>query len=234
MADAVIQKNISLWSLVSKTNPKYTKKVKLGREFTAIDPYSQIMKATEVFGPVGKGWGWEVIKVEYTPTDQVAILVRLWHGERTNYFEQWGQAGLYIDKNKTRPDTDLFKKATTDAVTKALSYLGFNADVFLGMFDDNKYVRDTANEFAEAEKEETAEPLTDADTARIKSTIESLEACATLDELKNFIKSDAFKDVVNGFRGKNQHSAVEEITNAYKLAEGRAKENPTANNEENS
>lgn len=234
MADAVMQKNVSLWSLVSKTNPKYTKKVKLGREFTAIDPYSQIMKATEVFGPVGKGWGWEVIKVEYTPTDQVAILVRLWHGERSNYFEQWGQSGLYIDKNKTRPDTDLYKKATTDAITKALSYLGFNADVFLGMFDDNKYVRDMANEFSEAEKEAAAEPLTDADTARIKSTIESLEACNSEDELKNFIQSDAFKNVINGFRNKSQHSAVEEITNAYKLAQGRAKEDPAASNEENS
>ena len=32
------------------------------------------------------------------------------------------------------------KKVATDALTKGLSKLGFNADVFMGKFDDNKYV----------------------------------------------------------------------------------------------
>jgi hypothetical protein len=30
----------------------------------------------------------------------------------------------------------------TDGLTKALSHLGFNADVFLGEFDGNKYTDD--------------------------------------------------------------------------------------------
>jgi len=37
------------------------------------------------------------------------------------------------------------KKATTDGITKCLSMLGFNADVFLGKFDDNKYVQELKN-----------------------------------------------------------------------------------------
>lgn len=39
-----------------------------------------------------------------------------------------------------RLDEDAFKKALTDALTKALSHLGFSADVFLGQFDDPDYV----------------------------------------------------------------------------------------------
>jgi len=39
-----------------------------------------------------------------------------------------------------RPDDEAFKKATSDGITKALSYLGFSADVFMGKWDDNKYV----------------------------------------------------------------------------------------------
>jgi hypothetical protein len=39
-------------------------------------------------------------------------------------------------------NSDIFKKATTDALTKGLSVLGFNADVFLGLWDDNKYVQE--------------------------------------------------------------------------------------------
>jgi len=43
-------------------------------------------------------------------------------------------------KGEWRRTSDAYKKVYTDALTKALSRLGFNADVFLGKFDDNKYV----------------------------------------------------------------------------------------------
>ena len=33
-------KNMELWTKVAQTNPKHTKTVKLGRTFTAIDPYT--------------------------------------------------------------------------------------------------------------------------------------------------------------------------------------------------
>jgi hypothetical protein len=51
-------------------------------------------------------------------------------------------------KNGTRLDSDGPKKATTDALTKLLSQLGFNADVFEGRFDDSKYVAELTEEFA--------------------------------------------------------------------------------------
>ena len=76
----------------------------------------------------------------FLATDQVAVLVRFWTADKSCYVEQWGQNGLYIDSAKNKPDTDCMKKATTDGLTKCLTYLGFNADVFLGKFDDNKYV----------------------------------------------------------------------------------------------
>ena len=152
------EKKLSLWNLVSKTDPKNTKKVKFGREFTAIDPYSQIHEATKQFGTAGTGWGWTVERIEYTTTNEIAILVRLWHGIRESYIEQWGQAGLYIDNKDTKKDGDCFKKATTDGLTKCLSYLGFNADVFMGKFDDNKYVQQMSSEFSGKPKK--AEPPT--------------------------------------------------------------------------
>lgn len=140
--------NLELWSKVEKTDPKHTKKVTFGRGFTAIDPYYQIRCATEQFGPAGKGWGWEVVRVEeFREIASLGLLIRLWHGEKENYIEQWGQGGFYTDKNKSKPDHDVLKKATTDGITKCLSYLGFNADVFTGKFDDNKYVQQMNAEF---------------------------------------------------------------------------------------
>lgn len=139
---------MKLWNAVCKTNPAHTKKLKLGRTITAIDPYRQVEAATAQFGPAGEGWGWSVAETVILPTNEIGILVRLWHGDPGKYIEQWGQASFYINKNETMKDKDCFKKATTDGVTKCLSYLGFNADVFLGQYDDNKYVQQMQAEFA--------------------------------------------------------------------------------------
>ena len=43
--------------------------------------------------------------------------------------------------------------------TKALSKLGFNADVFLGKYDDNKYVAKMKEEFAEPKPKLTEDEL---------------------------------------------------------------------------
>lgn len=143
--------NMKLWDAVCKTNPAHTKPVKLGRSITAIDPYRQIEAATAQFGAAGDGWGWSVVETQFLPTNEVCCLVRLWHGSPDKYIEQWGQNGLYIDKAEKKKDTDCMKKATTDGLTKCLSMLGFNADIFLGKFDDNKYVQEVQAEFAAAQ-----------------------------------------------------------------------------------
>lgn len=154
--------NMLLWDDVCETLPGDTKVVNLGRKFTAIDPYSQIREATRAFGPAGQGWGWSVSRVEYPPAvNQIAVLIRLWHGPagQALFIEQWGQSGLYIDRAEQKKDNDCFKKATTDGITKCLSYLGFNADIFLGKYEDSKYVSEMAEkEKAEKKKGEPALP----------------------------------------------------------------------------
>jgi len=144
--------NLELWLSVEKTNPAHTKPVTFGRKITAIDPYQQMKNATAKFGPVGIGWGWSVERVEYLPTNEMALLIRMWHTNKSNTFDQWGQASLFIDNAEKKKDTDCFKKATTDGVTKCLSLIGFNADVFLGKYDDNKYVQMLKQEFAQQKK----------------------------------------------------------------------------------
>ena len=51
--------NLWLWRLNETTSPRSVRPVKIGgREFSSIDSYYQIKRATETFGPVGIGWGW--------------------------------------------------------------------------------------------------------------------------------------------------------------------------------
>ena len=134
--------NGNLWDRVSTSVTGSTKRVSLGsRSFTAIDAYAQIKAATAEFGPVGMGWGWTV---EGMTIEAGAIIIELqmWWGTgpEKHRFTALGCEGLL--KKSGQVDTDAPKKALTDAITKGLSYLGFNADVFFGAFDDNKYVAD--------------------------------------------------------------------------------------------
>ena len=46
------------------------------------------------------------------------------------------------------PSKDCVKKLQTECISKALSRLGFNSDVFEGKFDDNKYVEEREREEA--------------------------------------------------------------------------------------
>ena len=56
---------------------------------------------------------------------------------------------MYMDRAEKMVDADFAKKIETDALTKALSKIGFNADVFMGLYDDHKYVAMIQEEFKE-------------------------------------------------------------------------------------
>jgi len=138
--------NMRIWRQVETSDPASLKKVSIGRTFTAIDPQHQIMKATEVFGPVGEGWGWHATtEVHHTHDGRMFVIanVTVWHGDRGNEFGPFPgcRGNLYApDKHgKWKANDDAPKMAVTDGLTKALSHLGFNADVFLGKHDGNKY-----------------------------------------------------------------------------------------------
>ena len=116
------------------------------RKFTAIDAYSQIMEATEKFGMFGTGWGvrdpeFKVILDELLVYKAILFYVNTDGKEGLIPIES--STNVYFGSGEKRKlDDDCIKKVGTDALTKGLSKLGFNADVFLGKFDDNKYVAD--------------------------------------------------------------------------------------------
>jgi hypothetical protein len=139
--------NLSFWKSVGTTNVAATREVSMGRrKFTAIDAYSQIMQATEKFGMYGTGWGvrdseFKVIMDELLVYK--AILFYVNEDGKEGLIPIESSTNMYMGSGEKRKlDDDCIKKVGTDALTKGLSKLGFNADVFLGKFDDNKYVAD--------------------------------------------------------------------------------------------
>jgi len=137
-----------IWDQFKHTDPKYTKPFsKFGKTLTTTDPMYQIMKMTDAFGPVGQGWTYEV-KYHYTDN---CIFAELKIGWRENLNEPFNWYGPVCAVNplfqKERLDDEAPKKAMTDAMTKAFSHLGMAADVFMGMFDNVKYVESMKQKF---------------------------------------------------------------------------------------
>jgi hypothetical protein len=100
---------------------------------------------------MGGKWGPEIVDEKYVPGAEGTVIhvlrINLRHPEGA--LPSYGQT-TFVGQNKHGPFTDeeAPKKSLTDAITKALSMLGFSADVFLGLYDDNKYVNDRRAEFA--------------------------------------------------------------------------------------
>jgi hypothetical protein len=174
--------NLRIWNKVEKTNPAHTKKVNQRGGFTAISAAFQIKNATEQFGPIGIGWGYTTGAPIVTET-LMTVPVSLWHGDRANVFGPMLGCEEWKDKNG-RVDSDAPKKAVTDGLTKLLSQLGFNADVFLGRFDDSKYVAEMEREFAEPP------------SAVVQTATASLAMCRDEADLKEWSASNG--DMISG------------------------------------
>lgn len=200
--------NMQIWEKVSTTDTRYTKAAEVGgQKITSLNGTAMIMKATEIFGPVGIGFGWSVMEERFDPGAEMfvgegdkhaSLGLELNHTIKINFwFELDGKRGqieqygctkyLYKSKYGTTTDGEAPKKSLTDAIKKSLSMLGFSADVFLGMFDDDEYV----NQLKDEEKLDQAEDKI-AEEARqkqerldyIKSVIDTMAEAKSPHELK--------------------------------------------------
>lgn len=144
--------NLNLWDSVSKTDPLFTKPAKKGQfQFTSIAPVYQFKMATKAFGVQGIGWGVipgsEVFQEKEYGTTIIlsydAVLFFLYNGDRGEIPIHASEKSCYQTQGANgymKIDDEVRKKVVTNAKTKGLSELGFNADVFMGMFDDPNYV----------------------------------------------------------------------------------------------
>lgn len=196
--DAAKLLNRAIWDKLFSVDEGATSKYKGkgGYQGVAIKAYWVMMRMTEEFGPVGKGWGWdEVDNKTYTATSGAAIWmskVIVWYtldGKRYETGPQWGGTDLLTvraakDGREAYEflDEDAAKKAITDAVSKCCSYLGAGGEVHMGLFDDNKYMSEKKDEAAASKRPVKVAPET---VVLWRNTTEaSAKACKTSAELK--------------------------------------------------
>ena len=166
--------NLKLWNAVCETPPKYTRLVEFGkRKFTNINSQYQIMEATGQWGLYGAAWGmkdldWGMIRNGAGDPLEVTLDAVFWY--------PGGEFPISSDESY-RAGNDIRKKLLTDATTKALSKLGFSADVFLGCYDDNKYVNALrAKEAGQAPPPQQPDPQAQAPPDDISNAVRTLIA----------------------------------------------------------
>ena len=140
--------NLDLWNKVRTPDPKFTKPITFGFKGTAISPVYLIQMATEQWGPMGIAW--HVEEVESKVECGVWFSkIRLHPPGSDRFVEQWGGTQFHVIKKDgtVAYDDEAAKKSYTDALSKCLSWLGFGADVHMGLFDDSKYVNDAREKF---------------------------------------------------------------------------------------
>lgn len=233
--------NMNIWSQVEKTAPEATKAAKVnGQQITSISGHHMVKRATEVFGPVGIGWGWTVAEERFDQGGEIrndkgeiighevghTIRIKLWfmQDDKRGELEQYGCTPFtYKSKWGVTTDTEAPKKSLTDAIKKALSMLGFSADIFLGMYDDTDYVQQRQAEAALEQAENREAELERQSQERLKwlrSAIETMETATTLHELKKL-----HTHYVRSATRRNETKFVERLGRAFKEREQNLQEN---------
>ena len=189
-----MSENLKLWDSVKKTDPAHTKKANVkGNNLTSIKPQYQIMMATKKFGPYGETWGLKSITWDFQLVEEtgLAIMHSFFYAPSIE-FQITNTISIWRDGARLKPDDEFAKKCETDILTKSLSRLGFSADVFMGQFDDLRYVEEVTNEIAAEAAEKKAFKLAVPEMKKIELHLETL---STIGELREYwverIKSKA-------------------------------------------
>lgn len=175
------QENTEIWRKAFTTDPKFVKPI-TGKQYhgSSPNPYWVVSRATEIFGPCGIGWGYNILneRIErFSETDTVHIaMVEVWfmHEDKRGSFQHIGQTKMSYktSKGSMMLDEDAPKKSVTDALIKGLSMIGFAGDIFSGRWDDSSYIREAGEITRDRVQEEEAEKAI-AETKRVHEVMEA-------------------------------------------------------------
>lgn len=194
--------NLTIWERFADIDPKHTKPI-TGKAYKGTSPNPQyIIKClTELFGPVGKGFGWDVLQEDFTPLGDEVLhwcRIRFWHGDRANCFESYGQTkALMKTKNGLMSDEDAPKKSLTDAIVKAASHIGIAANIFLGRWDDQKYVAEVNAEYREKEADESPDaPAPKKDSRDLYTRlVNDMRKCSSKEDVRRWVADPDVKEL---------------------------------------
>lgn len=134
--------NLDIYNSVRSVPGEAQKKIQGGRLSgkTDINPMWRIKTLTELFGPVGIGWYYEIDekRLELCETHEVACFVQISLFVKTKDSEEWSKpivgvgGSMFVADERNGPyvSDECFKMALTDAISVSCKALGIGADVY--------------------------------------------------------------------------------------------------------
>lgn len=147
--------NLKIYNEVRQVPKQAQKKIKGGRlsGMTDINPMWRIKKLTELFGPCGFGWKYEITekRLEEGGNNEIAAFVDI--NLYVNQDGEWSEpipgtgGSTFVAKERKGLYTsdECYKMALTDAISVACKPLGFGADIYWSA-DRTKYSNKRSNE----------------------------------------------------------------------------------------
>lgn len=172
--------NKRFWDLLKRPPPSALKAITGGRlrGKTDINPQWRLEAMTELFGPVGFGWTYRIVKqwLETGHGGEVAAFTEV--ELRVCVNGVWSEpvpgvgGSMFIvqEKNGMYTSDEAYKMALTDALSVAMKQLGVAADVYAGLWDGSKYVE------RQQDKQAQEKPDSSAISAEVDSLIKNIQA----------------------------------------------------------
>lgn len=143
-----MSKNMELYIQLQKTPSEAQKRIAAGRlkGMTDINPMWRIKRLTEVFGPCGIGWWYEITdkRIEEGANGEKKAFVDInlfykWNGEISQPIQGTGGSSFVSAETKGLYTSDeCFKMALTDAIGISCKAIGMSADIYFQK-DQSKY-----------------------------------------------------------------------------------------------
>jgi hypothetical protein len=139
--------NLDIWNKFNRPPREALKTIKGGRlaGMSDINPQWRLRAMTEVFGPCGKGWTYDITKLWTEPGPEGAVMAfaqvnLVIYGEFGKVVPGIGGSMMVAqEKGGLRANDECYKMAVTDALSVAMKALGVAADVYMGLWDGTKY-----------------------------------------------------------------------------------------------
>jgi hypothetical protein len=227
------ENNLEIWDEVKETDPSKTKDYKGVGGFvgTAINPTYLVQKATKLWGPIGLGWGYEILEDRFDLGSPIidketkaatgayyqthTIKIELWYKVKNEIGKicHYGHTPfVYSNKFGVQMDYEAPKKSLTDALKKCLSMLGFSADIMLGDFEDQDYKKELEDK---ARVEKADDKIKEIETIKseqkewLERHCHILSTAVSLNELEK-----VFKIVVKTLMSRGDQEGIKRATKA--------------------
>lgn len=158
--DSPAPNGLRIWQCLDRVPKEAQRSFDNGKfKGTDINTTFRLKRMTDVFGPIGLGWGYTIAEEQFrdgapklvnnVPVGYEVlhcIRLRLWYidpeTKERGEVEHFGQTLFVrwvVNKSAFSTDEDAPKKSLTDALGKCLSMLGFAAEIYSGQWNDSKY-----------------------------------------------------------------------------------------------